>query len=45
MAVAFIALMVLLPKTPAPAKKARLRDPLLALGHKRLRTPAASALF
>ncbi|MGW9415613.1 MFS transporter [Arthrobacter cupressi] len=45
MAVAFIALMVLLPKTPAPAKKARLRDPLLALGHKGLRTTAASALF
>jgi MFS transporter, ACDE family, multidrug resistance protein len=45
MAAAFIALMVLLPKTPAPAKKARLRDPLLALGHKGLRTTAASALF
>ncbi|WP_426300657.1 MFS transporter [Arthrobacter sp. R-11] len=45
MAVGFIALMVLLPKTPAPAKKARLRDPLLALGHKGLRTTAASALF
>lgn len=45
MAVSFIALMVLLPKTPAPAVKARLRDPLLALGHKGLRTTAASALF
>lgn len=45
MAVAFIALLVLLPKTQAPAKKARLRDPLLALGHKGLRTTAASALF
>lgn len=45
MAVSFIALMVLLPKTPAPAAKARLRDPLLALGHKGLRTTAASALF
>lgn len=45
MAVSFIALMVMLPKTPAPATKARLRDPLLALGHKGLRTTAASALF
>ncbi|MCX2748265.1 MFS transporter [Arthrobacter sp. MI7-26] len=45
MAVSFIALMVLLPNTPAPAAKARLRDPLLALGHKGLRTTAASALF
>ena len=45
MAVSFIALLALLPKTPAPATKARLRDPLLALGHKGLRTTAASALF
>ncbi|MCP2048552.1 UNVERIFIED_ORG: putative MFS family arabinose efflux permease [Paenarthrobacter nicotinovorans] len=45
MAAAFIALLALLPKTPAPAKKSRLRDPLLALGHKGLRTTAASALF
>lgn len=45
MAAAFIALLALLPSTPAPAKKARLRDPLLALGHKGLRTTAASALF
>ncbi|WP_217376895.1 MFS transporter [Paenarthrobacter ureafaciens] len=45
MAAAFIALIALLPKTPAPAKKARLRDPLLALGHKGLSTTAASALF
>jgi MFS transporter, ACDE family, multidrug resistance protein len=45
MAVSFIALMVLLPTTPAPAAKASLRDPLLALGHKGLRTTAASALF
>jgi predicted MFS family arabinose efflux permease len=45
MAAAFIALLALLPKTPAPAKKARLRDPLLALGHKGLSTTAASALF
>ena len=45
MAISFIALMALLPKTPTPAKKARLRDPLLALGHKGLRTTAASALF
>ncbi|GAA4053064.1 MFS transporter [Arthrobacter methylotrophus] len=43
MAVSFIALLALLPKTPAT--KARLRDPLLALGHKGLRTTAASALF
>ncbi len=45
MAAAFIALLALLPSTPAPAKKARLRDPLLALGHKGLRATAASALF
>jgi len=45
MAAAFIALLALLPKTPAPAKKSRLRDPLLALGPKGLRTTAASALF
>ncbi|MCT9869943.1 MFS transporter [Paenarthrobacter aurescens] len=45
MAAAFIALLALLPKTPAPAKKSRLRDPLLALGHRGLRTTAASALF
>lgn len=45
MAVSFIALLALLPKTPAPATKARLRDPLLALGHKGLRATAASALF
>ncbi|MFK4640931.1 MFS transporter [Paenarthrobacter histidinolovorans] len=45
MAAAFIALLALLPKTPAPVKKSRLRDPLLALGHKGLRTTAASALF
>ncbi|GAT89462.1 putative MFS family arabinose efflux permease [Paenarthrobacter nicotinovorans] len=45
MAAAFIALLALLPKTPSPAKKSRLRDPLLALGHKGLRTTAASALF
>lgn len=45
MAAAFIALLALLPKTPAPDRKARLRDPLLALGHKGLSTTAASALF
>ncbi|WP_442544396.1 MFS transporter [Arthrobacter sp. KN11-1C] len=45
MAVSFIALLALLPKTPVPATKARLRDPLLALGHRGLRTTAASALF
>ncbi|WP_026555865.1 MFS transporter [Arthrobacter sp. 35W] len=45
MAIAFIALITLLPKTPVPAVKTRLRDPLLALGHKGLRTTAASALF
>lgn len=45
MAIAFIALIVLLPKTPAPAAKTRLRDPLIALGHKGLRTTASSALF
>ncbi|WP_125615272.1 MFS transporter [Specibacter cremeus] len=45
MAIAFILLVILLPKTAAPAKKTRLRDPLVALGHKGLRTTAASALF
>ena len=45
MAISFIALLALLPKTATPATKARLRDPLLALGHKGLRTTAASALF
>ncbi|WP_284982559.1 MFS transporter [Arthrobacter sp. efr-133-TYG-118] len=45
MAISFIALLALLPKTAMPATKARLRDPLLALGHKGLRTTAASALF
>ena len=45
MVVAFILVMVLLPKTPVPAAKTRLRDPLLALGHKGLRTTAGSALF
>jgi ACDE family multidrug resistance protein len=45
MAAAFIALLVLLPKTALPARKVRLRDPLLALGHKGLRTTAGSGLF
>ncbi|MCU1573221.1 MAG: major facilitator superfamily 1 [Micrococcaceae bacterium] len=45
MAAAFIALLFLLPRTPAPATRTRLRDPLLALGHAGLRTTAASALF
>lgn len=45
MAIAFILLIILLPKTPVPTKKTRLRDPLLALGHKGLRTTATSALF
>lgn len=45
MAIAFILVMVMLPKTPVPAVKTRLRDPLLALGHKGLRTTAGSALF
>jgi ACDE family multidrug resistance protein len=45
MAIAFILVVVLLPKTPLPAAKTRLRDPLLALGHKGLRTTAGSALF
>ncbi|NGN85425.1 MULTISPECIES: MFS transporter [Arthrobacter] len=45
MAIAFILVIVLLPKTPVPAVKTRLRDPLLALGHKGLRTTAGSALF
>ena len=45
MTAAFIALLALLPKTPAPVRKSRLRDPLLALGHRGLSTTAASALF
>ncbi len=45
MAVAFIALLILLPKTSTPAKRTRLRDPLLALAHPGLRTTAGSALF
>ncbi len=45
MAAAFVALIALLPKTPLPERKVRLRDPLLALGHKGLRTTAASGLF
>lgn len=45
MAIAFILIMILLPKTQTPAVKTRLRDPLVALGHKGLRTTAGSALF
>lgn len=45
MAIAFILLVVMLPKTPLPATKTRLRDPLVALGHKGLRITAGSALF
>ncbi|MDQ0925875.1 ACDE family multidrug resistance protein [Pseudarthrobacter sp. W1I19] len=45
MAAAFVALMVLLPRTPLPERKVRLRDPLLALGHKGLRATAFSGLF
>ncbi|MFP3460829.1 MFS transporter [Arthrobacter globiformis] len=45
MAAAFIALTALLPKTPLPARKVSLADPLRALGNKGLRTTAASGLF
>lgn len=45
MAIAFILIMILLPKTQTPAVKTRLRDPLVALSHKGLRTTAGSALF
>ncbi|HEY8702078.1 MAG TPA: MFS transporter [Arthrobacter sp.] len=45
MAAAFLALIALLPRTPLPERKVRLRDPILALGHKGLRTTAASGLF
>ncbi|WP_348770036.1 MFS transporter [Arthrobacter sp. E3] len=45
MAIAFILIMILLPKTQPPAVRTRLRDPLVALGHKGLRTTAGSALF
>lgn len=45
MALAFIACLTLLPKSDIPAKKTRLRDPLIALGHKGLRSAAFSAFF
>ncbi len=45
MALAFIACLTLLPKSEIPAKKTRLRDPLIALGHKGLRSAAISAFF
>jgi MFS family permease len=45
MAAAFAALAFMLPTTPVPAVKTRLRDPILALGHKGLRTAASSAVF
>lgn len=45
MALAFIACLTLLPKSTIPAKKTRLRDPLIALGHKGLRSAAFSAFF
>lgn len=45
MAIAFILLVILLPKSSLPASKTRLSDPLRALAHKGLRTTSASALF
>ncbi|MDQ4501734.1 MFS transporter [Sinomonas sp. ASV322] len=45
MAVAFIALITMLPKTPAPAQKTKLSAPIRALGHAGLRTTAGSAFF
>ena len=45
MAIAFIALVVMLPKTPAPAKRTRLSAPIRALAHAGLRTTAGSAFF
>ncbi|WP_336854574.1 MFS transporter [Sinomonas albida] len=45
MAIAFIALVTLLPKTPVPAQKTRLSEPLRALAHAGLRTTAGSAFF
>lgn len=45
MAAAFIALSVLLPTLPAAATRTRLRDPLVALGHRGLRTTAIAAFF
>lgn len=45
MLVAFIACLTLLPRQAKPTQKTRLRDPLLALGHKGLRYTAGSALF
>ncbi|OMH35225.1 MFS transporter [Tersicoccus sp. Bi-70] len=45
MAAAFIALSVLLPTLPPAATKTRLRDPLVALGHRGLRTTAIAAFF
>jgi MFS family permease len=45
MAIAFIALVTLLPKTPVLAEKTRLSAPIRALGHAGLRTTAGSAFF
>ncbi|BBE23746.1 MFS transporter [Arthrobacter sp. MN05-02] len=45
MAAAFLALIILLPATPRPAATTSLKAPLVALGHKGLRTTASSALF
>ncbi|AUZ89348.1 MFS transporter [Arthrobacter agilis] len=45
MAAAFLALIILLPATPRPATTTSLTAPLVALGHKGLRTTASSALF
>jgi MFS family permease len=45
MALAFIALVTLLPKTPTPVQKTRLSAPIRALAHAGLRTTAGSAFF
>lgn len=45
MAIGFIAIALFLGKTPKPAKKIGLSDPIVALRHKGLRTTAISAFF
>jgi MFS family permease len=45
MAVGFVAILVMLPKTPVPAKRISVMDPLKALRHRGLLTMGMTALF
>jgi len=45
MAIALIATLVLLPPTPRPARRQRLREPLVALGHRSLATTSVVGLL